>query len=371
MPDKETIKVPLWDGADSAKLVGQRIFESVAEEIALKGVESDDFSDSSLDGDLWSAKTAGNGTVVETTQLDCDGAAHTDVSALVYKKNPSNFRSRAGDFKTRFCYNTFPSDGFLFSTTQKSTEPSPGTWDSANVGKLGPHIYYRNSDGKLVFRYYNSSEQLVYLDNHPISAATTYTLIFEVRYLHNPGAWAWRFILKNTDESSTLKTCVWILWSNCYDYNDPHWIYLGDLFSDFNWVDLSFYYANYLSEYPTDSPTPGGQWESLPASSIVDMSTIRIPELMNTSDAGSIKYKYAVNGGALSDTWLTQAQLRAEADVKITDSAQSIKIVPQYISNGTQKATSQAYALVDVQFAAFFQLPLEVHELEPMEVIEL
>jgi hypothetical protein len=366
MPNTETLRVPLWDGVDSAKLVGQRIFQSVAEEIALAGTAEDYFNNSSIDSDLWSVKTAGGGTVIETTQVDCDGFTGTDACALVFKKTPTNLRTSPGTYKIRFKHNAAATDTSVFTICQNATEPEPGIWNSTEAGYGGPHALRRDSDGKLLFRYYNLSQTLVYHDSVATVVGTTYVLIFETT------ATQWRFILKDEGETTTLKECAWVNWSDTYDDGKKDWIYISDMLTDYNYPDLSFYYASFTREYPTDSPSPGEQWESLPASSIIDMSTIRIPELMNSGDAGSIKFQYAKNGGALNGTWLTQEQLRAKADITVTDESESIKIVPQFISNGTEKATSAAYALVDVQLPyAIFQNPLEAMETGDMEVIEL
>jgi hypothetical protein len=367
MPNTETITVPLWDGVGTSELVGQRVFESVAGEIALAGTLTDDFDDSSLDSTCWSAKTSGGGTVAETTQLDLDGSAPADASALLYTLNPSDLRSREGEYKTRFKLNSAPTDAFVFGLFQKSGEPVPGTWNSPQTGYSGPHAYRRSSDGKMVFRYIDTNEILVYLDSSfSLAAGATFVLIFE---MSGP---ALRFVLKNAGETVTYVTTPWVNWSDCYDDGNEDWIYLGDMLTPSNYIDMSIYQADFLRAYAADSPSPGEQWKGLPVSSIVDMSTIRIPELINSGDAGSIRYQYAKNGGTLNGAWLTQAQLRAEADVTVTNASKSIKIVPQYISDGTQKATSQAHAHVEVQLPyAVFQLPLEVCEIGGLEVIEL
>jgi hypothetical protein len=367
MSDTKTIKLPLWDGVNTSDLIGQRIFESVAEEITLADTLTDEFDDSSLDSTCWIAITTGGGTVSETTQLDLDGSTAADASAVVYKQNPADLRSRSGEYKAIFKLNTAPTDAFVFGLLQKSGEPVPGAWNSPQTGYNGPHAYRRASDGKIVFRYIDTSEVLVFLDySFSLVVGTTYVLIFEV------SGSAWRFVVKNAGETVTHVTTPWVNWSDCYDNGDPDWIYLGDMLTTYNHIDLSVYQVNFLRAYASGSPSPGEEWNKLPVSSIVDMSTVRIPEMMNSGDSGSIKYQHANNGGALNGTWLTQAQIRLEADVTISDSTKSIKIVPQYISNGTQRASSQAYALVDVQLPySVFQLPMEVFETGDMEVIEL
>jgi hypothetical protein len=367
MPNTETLRVPLWDGVETSKLFGQRVFDSIPGEIALAGTLTDNFNDSAIDSTCWSVKTAGAGTVSETTQLDLDGSAPSDASTLLYTLNPSDLRNREGEYKTTFKMNSAPTDAFVCGLLQKTGEPVPGVWNSPQTGKSGPHAYRRSSDGKMVFRYIDTSEVLIYLDSSfSLAAGTTYVMIFEVSDS------TWRFVLKNSDETVTHVITDWVDWSDCYDDSSDDWIYLGDMLTTHNYIDMSFYQASFLRAYASDSPSPGEQWKGLPVSSIVDMSTIRIPELMNSGDAGSIKYQYAKNGGALNGTWLTQEQLRAEADITVTDEAESIKIVPQYISNGTEKATSEAYALVDVQLPyTVFQNPLEVSETGDMEVIEL
>lgn len=367
MPNIETVKIPLWDDVDTSELSGERVFEFVAEEIALAGTLTDEFDDSSLDSTCWSAKTAGSGTVSETTQLDLDGSAAADTSAVLFKRNPDDLRSRAGQYKIRFKLNTAPTDTFIFGLLQKSGEPVPGSWNSPQTGYNGPHTYRRASDGNMLFRYINNSDQLIYMSQtFPLTVGTTYVLIFEV------SGSAWRFVLKNSGETTTHMSTPWVNWSDCYDDGNKDWIYLGDMLTPSNYIDLSIYQARFLRAYSSDSPSPGEQWKGLPVSTIVDMSSIRIPELMNPGDTGSIKYQFAKNGGDLNGTWLTKAQLRAEANIAVTDAEKSIKLVPQYISDGTQKATSQAYALVGVQLPyAVFQLPIEVRETEAMEVIEL
>jgi hypothetical protein len=102
--------------------------------------------------------------------------------------------------------------------------------------------------------------------------------------------------------------------------------------------------------YSTASPSPGDTWTALPVGTIIDMSTIRIPENNNTGDAGSVKYQWAANSGALNGVWLTQTSLQAVSDITVTDATQSIKIVGQYISNSIEKTTTRAFATADATF---------------------
>ena len=82
MQNAKTIKIPLWNGIDTADVIGQRKFESVAEEIALAGTIVDNFDDSSINSTRWSANTSGGGTVSETNQLDLNGSSAADASSV-------------------------------------------------------------------------------------------------------------------------------------------------------------------------------------------------------------------------------------------------------------------------------------------------
>ena len=108
------------------------------------------------------------------------------------------------------------------------------------------------------------------------------------------------------------------------------------------WIDNVTIYAPSLT-----TQAPSGVWDTFPAGTAIDMSTIRIPENMNSGDSGDVKYKYAVNNGSLGSA-MTQAQLQAESAPTISHS-NSIQIVPQLTSSGS-KTTCQAFALVDVIF---------------------
>lgn len=114
------------------------------------------------------------------------------------------------------------------------------------------------------------------------------------------------------------------------------------------WGFLRFTNSAISPPYPTTNPSPTAVWEGLPLGTVINMSTLRILE--SAVSPAAVEYQYAANGGALNGTWLTQAQLKAVSNITVTNAAQSIKIVPRYVSAGLKRPTSQAYALADATF---------------------
>lgn len=108
----------------------------------------------------------------------------------------------------------------------------------------------------------------------------------------------------------------------------------------------------FFQNYPTISPSPGQTWNTLPSGTVVDMSTARLLILkdgvVQAETSTDVKFRYAVNNGALNATWLTLAGFRLEADPTIMDETNSIKIVPQFNSDGTYKSGSTAFMVANV-----------------------
>jgi len=92
------------------------------------------------------------------------------------------------------------------------------------------------------------------------------------------------------------------------------------------------------SKYSTASPSPTSYgWVALPKGSIIQPSTIVIPELLDAADAGTLEYYAAFNGAAGS--WYTQAALQALSNVTVTDDEESFELYPRFNSNGSQRPT--------------------------------
>jgi len=94
------------------------------------------------------------------------------------------------------------------------------------------------------------------------------------------------------------------------------------------------FYDNDITSSP--SPTSNG-WVALPKGSIIQPSTIVIPELLDAADAGTLEYYAAFNGAAGS--WYTQAALQALSNVTVTDDEESFELYPRFNSDGSQRPT--------------------------------
>lgn len=97
--------------------------------------------------------------------------------------------------------------------------------------------------------------------------------------------------------------------------------------------------------YATTSPSPAGSAVSVAKNTVIKWSTASVVENAVDTDAGSIKYKYRIDGGAFS-AWLTLAQLQGESD---SIAQTSVEVQTQLISDGIQYATVIEHITVDAE----------------------
>jgi hypothetical protein len=347
-----TVKIPFWNGNDTPDIIGQRIFNAIAEELTLNAINtqiSDNFDNSSLDTNSFGTSLAGDGSITETTSLAINTPAANDAAIIYYKNilNPRATRNWTVKWKMH-AVSMGTSGQIFFCLYQDADVPSVG---AATV--LGTKVFAymtQNVNGTMNFHYYNTGGTRYFYNGsswttsasnaYTGTVGTTYVLSFQVNGTNLI------FTVKNSDESSTLKTASIALTSLLAESGNLYAV-CGDVANNAWNAEMIIHNFAHLQIYSQLSPSPTGVWTPLPVGTVLDMSTIRIPEIMNSGDAGTLKYKYAVNNGAFS-SFLTQSVLQAESDPTITDATNSIQIVPQLISTGTQKTTCQTFALAEV-----------------------
>lgn len=329
----EPIKIDIWDGNDTSTLVGERTFESIDEEISIyiQPIIYDDFDDNSIDGAKWNETDSGSNINETNQRLEGKGNLSWNTNGIVSDISwVYEYPQRLQEWHFQIVpYNVYDLIGMF----------GPSTFSALSITGQAALLFIHR-DG--FFTWINGA-----------SVDTGYNWIggrtYNCRIVYqNPG---WKYYIQSPDHAA-YSTEVEIASSG----SDS----IGSMYFHANFYTnggLSYLDDVKALAYPTTSPSPAEQWNSLPLDSVVNMSTIRIPEVMNSVDGGSVEYQYAVGGqdvgggeDALNGTWLTQTELKAEANPTITDATNSFKIVPQYISDGTQKTTSQSFAIVDVEF---------------------
>ena len=120
--------------------------------------------------------------------------------------------------------------------------------------------------------------------------------------------------------------------------------------------------------FDDSNPQPNSvNWNSYIIGSTVDMSTIDIIE----GGTGSSKYQYAKNNGALNGVWLTLAELQAETNFTVIH-ANSLKVVTQFISDGTQTVIIGRVGSVELDVpSVIVQGPLQTIQTRQVEVFQL
>lgn len=361
------VMVPLWDGTPSADLIGQRNFEGTAEEITL------------------APQDIHANTKLLLNFNGANGSYDFVDSSPTPKKVFPHATPAGGDFPTiSTAQSKFGGSSGLLGTSQKFLMVEASTdWDLGNSPFTMQWWEYRTAAASyapvlvrdpitavvsFLAGYYSSGNLQFYAssDNSTwgiasgkamgtaiLNAWTHYAVTRDVShnfYTFQNG------VQKDTWNPGSLSFGVTTRplsigqWGNSVSdtyvgYLDTVSIIKGTCLWTAGFTPPTTQYGYYPSTSPSPTTTP---WTALGIGDVVDMSTIRIPELVNVGDAGSIQYQYASNGGALNGSWLTLTQLRAVSDITITDATSSFKIVPRYNSNNYQKATSQMFAIVDV-----------------------
>lgn len=289
----KTIKIPLWDGNDTSVLQGVRTFEAIDDEIELK-------------------------SIVDQIALNQS-----------YTLTPSPHPSYPDTSGTELTDADLASDDFLNSNWV--------AWQA------NPDIRVDLGSQKNVHKF-----QILVLDDPTIdaeepSAVAVYGSNNDIDYT---------FIGNATSGDTVGSKRVW--WT--YENNYVTYRYIKFSVTKSTLWAFVCEVEVYTPVYTPTSPSPVVIWTSLPIGSSVDMSTIRIlpfkDDVMQTATSTDIKFKYAINNGALNASWLTQADLRLEdlSEIPITDATNSFKILGQYKSDGNYKSASSAYALVNVEF---------------------
>lgn len=319
--------IPITDFVDTASVEHIRTYDGEDEEIALIPITvfEDDFDDNSLDPTKWNEADTG-GNINEVNQrIEGKGNDSWNANGLV---SDSGYVVLNG-FELTFSVTLHVSSiNVLLAGIADST-----TLD--NAATTGAIIYFYNGD------IYVSLNGVAYLTTYDYQPGKTYNI--RITYMSPQ----WYIYVQSDDDtadfSDGIERPVYVLDS----------VVSGTVYSHINFYDSAgfTYIDNWkvYNGYPSSSPSPDEVWNSFPIGSIIDMSTIHIPELLNDG-SGSIKYKYASNGGSLNSTWLTQAQLRLESNIVVSNSTNSFKIVPQLISDGTQYASLETNARIDVTY---------------------
>ncbi|MCK5604097.1 hypothetical protein KAR91_19575 [Candidatus Pacearchaeota archaeon] len=108
-----------------------------------------------------------------------------------------------------------------------------------------------------------------------------------------------------------------------------------------------------LFDYYTTSPSTVGVWEACQLGAVLKPITARLAVfkdgILQALTSTDVQIQYAVNGGALSG-WMSLSAFRTESDIIVTNTAQAIKFVVRYISDGSYKTSSRATIELEVDF---------------------
>lgn len=371
MPVKAIIA--LSDQVDTTKIVHERIFAAVYETIALKLVGIDNFTTLLLhmtgaDGSTTftdaSLSAQGNATVVGTAQVDTDQLDPwgTNTGVLLLDGNSDYIYYEMFD-GVRFGTGEFVLDTWVRSTDTINNQVMHGQFTGlANTmgvtfGIQANRLHMFIGGGASSFNIDYAAPTGDVCDGNWNHVALIRSGNNFMLFLNGVQVGVSQVYAGSTDaiDDSTNKTTIGVL-----RHVSPSRFFNGSISefrtskgTDRGWSGGFTPPTAPYTMYPTDSPSPAAIWTALGITGTLNFSTLRIPENLNTGDAGTVKYQYALNSGALNGTWLTQAQLQAIGNaVVITDITESVKIVGQYISDGSQKTTSRSFAEIEYTPAA-------------------
>jgi len=314
----ETVKIPIFDGTDTASVVGIDTHDSVDDRIALVTAD-DDFADGVLGWQWLNYTTGGAANPVESGGvLSCDLPSAAGVRYTGYRA----LSTISGDFAVQVDFSNF----------------SRVSGSAHARGRI-----YIDLSGLYVnlYRGLAASNEIVAETNFNGNSNVAYTNAGGTLYIERRNDVFLIFYKTPTGNKTLLKAFVG-------GPVTPALLYIigeAGASTALN-IDFDNFTITKSGWFPTSSPSPAQIWEGLPVGSIIDMSTIRIPEFADQS----ILYKLASNGGAQGSS-LTQAQLRAESDITVTDATQSISVQPIIPwSSGNIRPEVAVNALVDVTF---------------------
>lgn len=110
---------------------------------------------------------------------------------------------------------------------------------------------------------------------------------------------------------------------------------------------FEYFRVNSGGIYSAASPTTNGAWLSLPLSATIQWGSFHCPSLMNSGDAGSVRFAYRINSSDVS-SYYEQLALKVLPNEIVTNNSYSLMGTVQFVSDGTQRASSRAYALLTV-----------------------
>jgi hypothetical protein len=320
------VSIPLSDGVDTSKVVGENPFEGVAETISLKSVVlfEDDFRDNSLDPG-WNYTDTSDGDIFERNgRLEIRGGTANNGTGIIRNSTIAVIDGSEASFTIT------PND----NTSAKCV----GFSEVATVDITKIIMLAFTTGGGQIRTYINGAFNVT---GYNYIVGRTYNCRIKRR------GGVWEFYIQSDDDTNYLQEVP--IKFETYTPASSN-LYPGVIpfvaTASFSYVN-DFVINNGL--YPTDSPSPADEWTDYPVGTVITPSTFFIFENNHTGDAGTLKYKIASNGGADS-AFLTQTQLRALGPITITNPTQSIKLSWQGISDGSQKTTSSAVALVDATF---------------------
>lgn len=301
----ETVKIPLWDGVDTDKLVGERIHIDVAQEIALarqgdEDVYSLDFDEGLTLVDNGTPESYGDGSGELRTDQNRIDLVNAWENHLTYVRKDYGADNITGDISIEFEYQYTSSNASNVNIVAGVTDfdIETGTpWVNGNA----VFVIARDATSGLAMRTITSGtgSNSVYI---AITAGTTYYCTFK-----RVGSEAFLYVHTNsgrTDLHGSIENFACNISPTRFLQLLSTINYAGNAYDVTSQADNYKFNRDAANLYPTDSPSPTSTWKGLTANSTVDMSTLEIPVDMNSGNAGTVRFQYASNGGALNGIWL-------------------------------------------------------------------
>lgn len=300
--------------------------------------------DGALDGSEIGTITAASGTI--TIEDDGIPAAHS-----------VHTRPGAGDYAALFIKDTFDeTNPFRLSLMVRSPEfagSNPIFWFSGysadpTANDIGTfqiwgtlfsatktQIAYRTSGG--VAQYWNGSAWQAAPTGHTLPDYSWYEMILST----DGTSWQIEWV---GEDGATLFTTTPITWANTQALGGGESAYAvlgmiqaGSTPAVYNLASIERWSEAVGLNFSTASPAATSPWFAIDQNTLDAVTAILLQLILEGT--ATIKFQWALNNGAFNGSWLTPAQLLAALNgLTITDHTNSMRLMSQHNSNGTDQA---------------------------------
>lgn len=341
---------------------------------------TDEFGDASFDGTLFGSQTANGGSLTEAGGvLEIDTSGGNTEQAFFWPLTAID-PAKTFSIVMKFRYTNVLTDvGTIFHVQQ---EADPSTPDIANrciafyYHNVGPKFYASYWDSGNTRRWFSVAASVGWTTSNSEDILRPTQNTWYILKFKGDGT-NWWYEIWDADDTTCLVSVDKVAWAGTRAPGGSYYFIAGNYFTSNGLTVLEFDSFTYeADDYDTGSPTIESPWMAVDHDQIdgIEINENALASTIGYS-AGTVKYQYALNGGAYNGSWLTLAALKsALSGEAVTDHTNSLRIQAQLNSDGSTNPDIVLAGEIEASgfaFSATFNQPLEVLELiTEREVIE-